>query len=137
MSLLPEHLDDLYRSGLTDNTIAQMNVLSVGPDELDRRFKMGGVQSAIRFEYLRLNGQSPFYRLKFIPPLTKENGKAQKYWQPGETGCRLYVPEPIVDVFRDKEKPLIVTEGEKKSWAGVQAGLPVVAIGGIYNFNDK
>src|SRR5215831_14205138 len=137
MPLLPEHMADFYRSGLTDDTIPKMNVSSVGPDELDSRFKMGGVQSAIRFEYLRLNGQSPFYRLKFIPPLTKDNGKAQKYWQPGETGCRLYVPEPVIDFFRDKDKPLLVTEGEKKAWAGVQAGFPVVAIGGIYNFNEK
>jgi hypothetical protein len=134
--LLPEHLADLRRSGLTDDTITKMNVSSVA-DDLDRRFKMAGVQSAIRFEYLRLNGQSPFHRLKFFPPLPKDNGKVQKYWQPHETGCRLYVPEPVIDVFRDKDKPLIVTEGEKKSWAGVQAGLPVVAIGGIYNFNDK
>ena len=135
--LLREHLDDLYKSGLTDDTIPKMNVSSVGPDELDSRFKMAGVQSAIRFEYLRLNGQSPFYRLKFIPPLTKDNGHVQKYWQPGETGCRLYVPDLVVDIFRDKDKPLLVTEGEKKAWAGVQAGFPTVAIGGIYNFNDK
>jgi hypothetical protein len=136
VALLPAHIADLRRSGLTDDTISKMNVSSVGADELDSRFKTTGAQSALKFEYLQLNGFSPFHRLRFYPPLTKPDGKAQKYWQPGETGCRLYVPEPVVDKFRDKNEPLYLTEGEKKSWAGVQNGLSVVAIGGIYNFHN-
>jgi Domain of unknown function (DUF3854) len=112
-------------------------VSSISADELDSRFKMSGVQSALKFDYLQLNGLSPFYRLKFFPPLVKPDGKIQKYTQPGDTGARLYVPEPIIDIFRDKNAPLYVTEGEKKAWAGVQNGLPTVAIGGIFNFNDK
>jgi hypothetical protein len=136
-TLLPEHIADLKRSGLTDDTISKMDVSSIGADDLDSRFKFAGVQSALRFEYLQLNGFSPFYRLKFFPPMSRDNGKVQKYYQPGETGCRLYIPEPIIDSFRDKNCSLILTEGEKKSWSGVQAGLPAVAIGGIYNFNDK
>jgi uncharacterized protein DUF3854 len=137
MALLAEHIADLQRSGLADETIAKMAVSSVGPDDLDSRFKMGGVQSALRFEYLQLNGFSPFHRLKFFPPFIKPDGDIQKYGQPGDTGCRLYVPEPVIDIFRDKDAPLLICEGEKKTWAAVQAGLPAVGIGGIYNFNDK
>ena len=135
--LLEEHIADLRRSGLTDDTISQMAISSIGPDELDSRFKMGGVQSALRFDYLQLNGFSPFHRLRFYPPISKPNGKVQRYWQPADTGCRLYVPEACVDTYRDKSSSLLICEGEKKTWAAVQAGLPAVGIGGIFNFNDK
>jgi Domain of unknown function (DUF3854) len=137
MTLLPEHIADLRRSGLSDETILNMNVSSIGADDLDRRFKLAGVQSALRFEYLQLNGFSPFYRDKLFPPMSKDDGGVQRYHQPGEKGCRLYVPESVIDIFHDKNHPLLIAEGEKKAWAGVQAGLPTVAIGGVWNFVDK
>jgi Domain of unknown function (DUF3854) len=131
--LLPEHLDDLRASGLTDATIASMRCESVNPSDY---LKSQGVESAYRIPYLQLKDCPPFYRdkLKYAPGVKGD----RKYDQPKGGGCRLYVLEPVVDLLQDFTKPIYFVEGEKKAAAGYQAGLGcVVGVGGIWNFLDK
>jgi hypothetical protein len=135
MALLPEHLEDLRASGLADATIALMRVESVEPADY---LKAKNVKSAYRIPYLELKNCPPFYRDRLFPPIVDENGKTQKYDQPYNGGCRLYVLEPVVDLLSDFRERLFIAEGEKKAAAGWQAGLRcIVGTGGIWNFLDK
>jgi len=131
VALRPEHLDDLYASALNDDTIAAMNLQIVEPSTY---LKSLGVKSAYRIPYHQLNGYGPFWRDKLFPPAVHPDGKRQKYDQPKDAGCRLYVLQETVDALRDRGQPLFIVEGEKKSAAGVQHGLLAVGLGGIWNF---
>src|SRR5262245_31582983 len=130
----PEHVQDLRASGLTDSTIALMHVESVDPSAW---LKSKGVETAYRLPYTQLNGCGPFWRDKLFPPATQSDGKQQRYHQPTDSGCRLYVLESTVESLRDRAQPLFVVEGEKKAASGVQNGLLAVGIGGIWNYKIK
>jgi hypothetical protein len=72
VALSREHLEDLYASGLTDQTIELMRVKSVDPPEW---LKSKGVVSAYRLPYIELNDCPPFYRDKLFPPVKESDGK--------------------------------------------------------------
>lgn len=64
-------------------------------------------------------------------------GKAQRYSQPKNSGVKAYFA-PTIDwplIRDDVGEPIVLTEGEAKSIAGAQHGIPVAALGGVYNFN--
>lgn len=84
----------------------------------------------------------PFCRVRYLDTGSKSVGsfagpaKAQRYSQPGKSGTRAYFC-PTLDwayIARDIQEPLIITEGEAKAIAGVTAGFPVLALGGVFNF---
>jgi hypothetical protein len=120
----PEHLADLRASGLTDETIRAAGVYSIRPCNLALFFNLrrgvpSGMESALCFPYQ--GGE--FARIKLFPAVGK-----MKYSQPPKTGARLYKPFPV------DNRPLIVTEGEKKTLAARQAGFNAVGIGGVWNW---
>jgi RecA-family ATPase len=78
-----------------------------------------------RVRYLRTTG--------FLLP----NGR--KYDQPADSGTPPYFP-PCYDwarIERGEVKALVVTEGEKKALALCHAGIPTLAIGGVWNFTES
>jgi hypothetical protein len=122
----PDHLADLRKSGLTDETIHTAGVYSLCPSDIALFFGRRGppqeVTSALCFPY----PGAEFARIKLFPPLGK-----MKYSQPPGTGARLYMPFPVGD------GPLYVCEGEKKTLAAWQAGLNAVGIGGVWTWLSK
>lgn len=136
MGLAPEHREDLQRSGLTDGTIALMEVSSLVPAEIDRLSTGGlnGVISVLRLPYFGVHG---FCRYKLFPPLKKNDGHTLKYFQPKGSGCHLYVLPPVAERILDLSAPLFIVEGEKKTAAAVQHGLNAIGIGGIWNWKNK
>jgi len=119
-----DHLADLRTSGLTDETIRAAGVYSLAPRWLDKFFHQvpAEIETALCFPYQ--GGE--FARIKLFPAVGK-----QKYAQPAGTCARLYMPLPV------DERPVIVTEGEKKTLAAHQAGFNAVGIGGVWNWLSK
>jgi len=74
-----------------------------------------------------------FYRVRLMNP----NGSG-KYKQPYETHSIPFITPGIIDKYKKKEKitTLIVVEGEIKAFAGNQAGMDIIGIGGIHNFKE-
>jgi putative DNA primase/helicase len=136
MNLAPEHLTDLQRSGLSDDTIVIMGVSSLRPADIDKLSSGGltGVESVLKIPYFGVNG---FCRYKLYPPLKKKDGHSLKYFQPKDSGCHLYVLPSVADKLGDISVPLLIVEGEKKTAAAVQHGLHGIGIGGIWNWKDK
>jgi hypothetical protein len=127
LHLHPEHLADLRKSGLSDDTIKAAGVYSLRPRDISHFFNLrrgvpAEIETALCFPY----PPGDFARIKLFPSLGK-----MKYSQPPKTGARLYVP------FDVGNGPLYICEGEKKTLAAHQAGLNVAGVGGLWNWLSK
>lgn len=62
--------------------------------------------------------------------------KPKRYAQPGKSGTRVYFPRCLDwrHLVADVQEPLIITEGEAKALVAAYAGLPCMALGGVFNF---
>jgi hypothetical protein len=130
MTLHADHLADLRKSGLTDETIRAAGIYTVTPGDIGK--KLGGlgnnVVSALAFPY---PGFDCYERFK----VWREDGKTgPKYLQKTGTPNHLYLL-PTVDLQGDS--PLLLVEGEKKALALMQAGYQVVGLSGIWNWCEK
>jgi len=133
-ALAPEHLADLRKSGLTDETIAANFVRSVPPAMLPRLlgFDLPGVRSALLFPFRApAGGFMDFPRVKVFPPLVDRDGHGLKYLQPRGSGPRLYFPVGSMRKVLEGDGALWICEGEKKGLALAQRGLAAVAIAGV------
>lgn len=130
MNLHPEHLADLRRSDLSDETIQAAGIYTVPPDEIGKKLGGGdsGIETLLAFPYPGCEGHERF-------KCWYQEGKGgPKYRQKKDTPNRLYLP-PTVDLAGDGF--LTICEGEKKVLALNQAGIPAVGIGGVWNWCQK
>jgi len=129
-SFHPEHLSDLRRSGLTDETVRGAGIYTVPPGEIGKKLGGGGaeIESMLAFPYPDCEGYERF-RVWY-----QEGKSGPKYKQRYGTGNHLYLP-PTVDLAGDSR--LLVVEGEKKALALVQAGYQVVGLGGVWNWCER
>ncbi len=130
--LHPDHLADLRKSGLTDDTISKSGIYSVPPDRVDKIIgRANGVRSLMAIPY----PGTDFTRFRLFPPckIAPKDERPRKYFQIPGSPIHLYVPpgfDPDGEVIR-------ITEGEKKALRGTQEGLNVVGLGGIWNFANR
>lgn len=79
----------------------------------------------------------PFYRLKPAKPPEKD-GKACKYLSPKGEGCRLYFSPLLTKAICDNaDKPITITEGEKKTDSLNAHGFPAIGLSGVDAWRDK
>lgn len=124
-----EHLADLRKSGLTDDTIRLAGIRTVTPRDISK--KLGGnvtVTSCYELPYGK-----DFSRFRCF-----YNGtKGPKYLQKKDAGNHLYIPFQLTaEILADTSKPILITEGEKKSLKAAQEGLFCAAIGGLWNWKQ-
>jgi hypothetical protein len=132
-ALAPEHLADLRKSGLTDETIRAQHIRSVPPAMISKLLGANWerVRSAMLVPYASVDGGfMDFTRVKIFPSLTDDWGTI-KYLQPPRTGPRLYFVRSCLRDVLEGETPLWAVEGEKKSLAVAQLGLTAVGIAGV------
>jgi hypothetical protein len=136
-SLHPDHLADLRKSGLGEETIAAMQCESVRPQDIKN---LSGVKTAYRLRYFNLDGsRNCVERWKLFPSRTTADGHTQKYFQKAGSDPQLYLP-PIVtwkDVAPTPTMPVLIVEGEKKAAAACQAGLTASGVGGVWAWRVK
>jgi putative DNA primase/helicase len=131
VSLSADHLADLRRSGLTDETIASAGVRSLS--EPDLRQEIGALAEKVSSGYLvPYHGADGFGRVKIFPALD-----GQKYSQRPGTSCRLYLTPGASASLRNPAIEIFVVEGEKKALRLHQEGLASIGIGGIWNWRSE
>ena len=139
-ALAPEHLANILASGLFQATIALHKLRSVPPDLIDRLlgFKTPKVMSAylLPFPSPDDGGWFDHVRLRIFPAYEDDRGGTVKYLQPKGTAPRLYFPIPSMAALRASE-PVYLVEGERKSLAVAQLGLPAVGFAGIEGWHTK
>jgi hypothetical protein len=90
--LAPEHLADLQRSGLSDETIAKLAFQAVRPHDMNEVSSLTGVRTAYRIPYHSIDGQRlDFARWKLFPAITRKGHKV-KYHQAAGTDSLGYFP---------------------------------------------
>jgi hypothetical protein len=129
-------LNDLRKSGLTDATIAAMQVEPVGAEACQSLLGWGGVpdNGGYKIPYFDLDGKpTGFFRVRFTPAIHKKSGGLIRYGQPKNSATRAYLPplEWCRPAWRDVRIPIIITEGEKKAAKACQEGLLTVGLGGV------
>ncbi len=138
--VLPHHLADLRKSGLSDTTIATCGFSSI-TSELEARaiLRWQGSTSqllpALCIPFLDRHGErTGFARLKPDYPRTKsKNGKKAvvKYEQPLGVPIRPYFPSMAWALIDDATQPLLYVEGEKKAAKAAQEGFACVGLTGV------
>ncbi len=131
MNLHPDHKEDLAKSGLSDKTIEAAGIYTVPPKEINKIMGWDApISSMLAFPY----PGTDFTRYKLFPPYQKKGEpRAQKYFQPKDSGLHLYRPSG----FDPDGEVILITEGEKKALKAMQEGLNCIALGGIWNFAVK
>jgi len=135
LSLSPNHLKDLKKSRLTDETIREARIYSVPPRDISKIFNHPKVKSMLAFPYPGTDHIR--YKLFSSEPILDKDGHEIKYYQPKGSANRLYIPERVGAIPSDPSIPLHITEGEKKTLKGNQEGLYCIGSGGLWNFKNK
>ncbi len=142
--LLPQHLADLRKSGLTDATIAACGFRSLEApasvqDALCWKLYRGELGPCLCIPFPDAEGKPTGYcRLKPDKPRKgKEDGKPRKYESPKGSTNRAYFPPGTRAALPKAAARLIVTEGEKKAVKADQEGFPCVGLVGVYGWQKK
>jgi hypothetical protein len=141
--LLPQHLADLRRSGLSDAQIARCGFHSLTDAEHVRqvlRWKRydGRLGPCLALPFCDHDGRPTSYvRVKPDAPRGEEGGGIVKYESPKGMANRPYFPPGTLPALQDPSRPLLVTEGEKKAAKADQEGFPCVGLVGVYGWQKK
>ena len=136
MHVLSHHLEELRRSGLSDETILRSGIQSETDPEVISR-NLGWTQPArrlgpcIKFPFPSVDGSlNGMCRYKPDRPRLSK-GKPVKYEQPKGVSPRAYFPLGTIAALSDPTISLGITEGEKKSLAADQVGCPCIGLCGV------
>jgi hypothetical protein len=154
--LHPDHLADLRKSGLTDDTIARHKIRSVPPDMIDGLlgFRAAAVKSAyiipfpdpaggwldhVRLKVFSIDGTDEVRADHVVEHRERwrYNSGARKYLVRRRSAPRLYFPIPTMTRVLDSGEPLWVCEGMKKALAVSQIRLPVIGIESAWSWSMK
>ena len=105
--------------------------------------------AGFKIPYFDIKGKMlPFFRYRFLQDRPTrgfaslvEPAKARKYTQPAGTAPDVYLP-PLLNggnswaKVAKSDEPLIITEGELKAACGCAHGIPVIGLGGVWNFQS-
>lgn len=144
----PSTIADLARSGLTPEEAEAAGMFDVADASTIYRPDFSP-EPALVIPYFDIAGKlitfgegRAFCRVRYTEREPQRQGfvkrKAMRYTQPAKSGIHAYFA-PTLDWRRladDTAEPIIITEGEKKTLAGIKAGFPVIGLGGVFNFAD-
>jgi hypothetical protein len=159
MPLAPEHLADLRRSGLTDETLRRQKIRSVPRGLIDQiaGFDVKNAKSAYVLPFADPRGgwMLDHPKLKvfaFDTDRTDDmrgdqveerrgkwpyNGGARKYIVRHRSAPRLFFPLATMPRALKGDEPVFLIEGEKKSLAVAQLGLPAVGLESAWGWHVK
>lgn len=132
MTLHEDHLAELRKSGLSNETIILSGIETVRPDKISTELGVNipGLLNAYRIPY-----ENGFARFRCF---YREGIKGPKYFQRKNTGNRLYIPANIdCTKLKDAGVPIYFTVGEKKALKACQEGLLCVGLSGLWNWKNK
>lgn len=139
--LMPEHLQELRRSGLSDPSIESSGVYSAGQKQISALIGWTWRKGhGLVFPHYDARGNLMLSRVKPDEPRhIKQRGshKVMKYEHPKGKPAVPYYPLQALQEKRYAETDTWVwTEGEKKALLLCQLGYAPVGLGGVHNFCD-
>lgn len=130
----PDHLTDIRRSGLSNETILTAGIVTVMPSVINKclGYSLPGLISMYEIPY-----GDGFSRYRCFYEEGKTGPKYPKYLQKKHSGNQLYIPPLAASILDDTTKPLCYTEGEKKALKSCQEGLPCIGLSGLWSWKTK
>jgi len=154
--LHPEHLDDLRKSGLTDETIRLHKIRSVPPAMITPLLGFNAPQVLHAYlipfpdprggwmDHVKMkcfgNDEAADIRGDEVEEHRERrryNGGQRKYLVRRQSAPRLYFPIPTTRLALEGDGPLWLVEGMKKSLAVAQLGLSAVGIESAWGWHLK
>lgn len=129
-SLLPA-----YGVTIFNGSSADLKALRVA-DSIVHKYDAGEIK-LLRFDYYDADNKIVFSRFKVSPCVENKDGKTIKYVQPYDTHTRPYILPDAWKAKDDTSRPIIITEGEKKTLKILFSGQLSIGLAGVFNFNDK
>ena len=143
-------LEDLAKSGIGPEAAKQYNFRPVTRPDAEKILgfplpeNAGGGYSipfhdpgtGVAISFTSGGVKRSFERVKFEKPVQLDPaGKPAKYLSPKGSGMHVFIPPEVHRrLLAEPDNPLMMTEGEKKSIAALQKGIPVVGLGGIWGW---
>lgn len=133
--------DKLKESGIDLATAKKYGIVPVPEGDCPKALPIK--EAGILLPYYDIKGKkTKFFRYRYLkqPKLTGFKAlalmkKPMRYSQPGNTINELYLP-PVIDwqaVASDPIVPILITEGEFKSWCGcLHTQYPCIGLGGVW-----
>lgn len=88
----------------------------------------------LNYPALYANYKSNYYNRRLKNP---EYGKG-KYIKPAGMPSQIFRPLHLsISMLKDKAKPIIITEGDKKAIKATQEGFPCISLGGVWSWKCK
>lgn len=141
ISLSAKHRTELRASGLTDETIAAAGIYSATSGEVHKILDWAnrkvdwGTGMAIPYRF-PAEAETTYYRIKLDFPRSNGDGKVIKYESPRRSTNRAFFPPGFFEAL-DSGCQLLLTEGEKKTLATMQAGFPCIGLPGVWGWQQK
>jgi len=136
--LSPTHLEDLYKSGLSNETILEARIYSVDSQEAKKLLKRTKeVGPGYVIPYPKKRGFGAGINFKPNKPSLDSEGKSRKYLRPLRSKQQLFIPRPVWAVLQNAKIPLIFTEGEKKALKATQEGFYAIALSGVWGWKSN
>ena len=143
LRLLPHHVADLARSGLSHTTIELWGCYSIESDQKSVLSQLGCGHikpPALALPIIPPDYTKPdlnFVMLKPDYPRRDGRGRVVKYEARPKSRNRIHVPLSIRHLLGDVEAPLVITEGQKKAEKAAQEGICCIALAGVWNWLDR
>lgn len=139
------HLEDLRKSGLSDEMIDKMGCMSFSGEEIYKKiYKTDEEEVPAKWNhatgysipYGDVTGQAnpTRYRIFWSEYVLEADPKLPKYLSPKGASTEIYVPPGFREIDANY---VIITEGEKKAAKAVQEGFPCIALAGVWMWLDS
>lgn len=141
MKITDTSKNDLLKSGLNEETIANMGVETLNAQQLSHILDRTDIEldeEGYKIPYFDMEGNpTSSFNVRLMKGLKKEDGQKRiKYCKPSGTANLVYFPPSFKELY-DRHNYVVVTEGEKKAAKACQEGIPCVAISGVWNWFDN
>jgi hypothetical protein len=137
--LLPQHQEKLASSAISDDVAASRGYRSATKAAELRHFDFAPAQRSVPgliIPLFDIRGE-PAGALYRPDDPRWQGGKRLKYEKAAGQANRLDVPPGVLPVLADPSVDLIITEAPIKADSAVSAGLPCVAINGVYGWRGR
>jgi hypothetical protein len=146
--LLPQHIADLARSGISVEDARAAGIKSVNDPAaiaaiLHWKKPANALGPCLVFSFRSADGQvvEDFARVKPDKPRVERKGankgKPIKYESPVGKPNRSYFPQDMAPSLADPSIPVIITEGEKKALRAALAGFACIGLVGVWGWQQK
>lgn len=136
-------LDDLARSGISEEAAAEAGMHAVEPGQYRELlgFTVDGMSDGYAIPFtdpatgapMRTLDRRPFVRVKLRHAVGLGDGTA-KYLSPKDGGVHAYIPPAVLK--SDPALALVVTEGEKKALCACSNGIGTIGLVGVFGYLD-